>query len=244
MAVAALAWLCAYDPQIAFLPRSGRAEWILFPSAPDPASHPIAELDALFRREFILAGQTRKARLSVRAAKRVQLMINGNLVDLGSSHNWKDISDVDVAASLRAGTNTIEARVFNDNGPPALWLALRTDSFPLQSDASWETSFAGSAWRRAALATTRENRAAAIRWLEAKKTLPPWPSVWPMWMVLGGFAMVLWWGGTTVARSCPRAKRGGRFVPKGNGVPADGHRRAMVGVVLQQYQAAAVERRL
>lgn len=195
MAVAALAWLCAYDPQIAFLPGVGRAEWILFPSAPDPASHPIAELDALFRREFILAGQPRTARLSVRAAKRVQLMINGNPVALGLSRNWKDISDVDVAASLRAGTNTIEARVFNDNGPPALWLALRTDSFTLQSDASWETSFAGSAWRRAALATTPRRPGRGNPLAGSEKTLAALAVVWPMWMLLGGFAMVIWWGG-------------------------------------------------
>ena len=88
--VASLTWLCVYDPKIAFLPGDGRAEWILFPSAADAQQHPIVDLDAVFRREFILDGQPLTARLSVRAAKRVQLKINGKPVDFGASRNWKD----------------------------------------------------------------------------------------------------------------------------------------------------------
>jgi tetratricopeptide (TPR) repeat protein len=193
--VASLTWLCVRDPQIAFLPGDGRAEWILFPSAADPGSHPIAELDAVFRREFILDGQPRIARLSVRAAKRVQLKINGNPVDTGTNRNWKDPARADVPASLHAGTNTIEARVFNDNGPPALWLAMMTDRFALRSDQTWDASITGSAWRRAALATSPRMPGLGNPMAGSEETLAAIAVVWPMWVVFGGLSMVIWWAG-------------------------------------------------
>src|SRR2546422_11730453 len=49
-AIALLAFLCARDPKIKFLPRDGRAEWILFPTAVDARAHAIANLDTGFRR--------------------------------------------------------------------------------------------------------------------------------------------------------------------------------------------------
>jgi tetratricopeptide (TPR) repeat protein len=199
---ASLTWLCVRDPQIAFLPGDGRAEWILFPSAADPGSHPIVELDAVFRREFILAGQPKMARLSVRAAKRVQLRINGNLVDLGTSRNWKEPSSADVVAGLHAGTNTIEARVFNDDGPPALWLVLATDRLTLRSDGTWETSFVGSVWRRAALAKTPRMPGPGNPMAGGEGTLSALAVVWPIWAGFAGLSLAIcvagrWWFGRT-----------------------------------------------
>src|SRR5208283_2901549 len=85
--IVSLAWVCVRDPRITFLVGDGRAEWILFPSAPDAVPHPMVDLDAVFRREFTLAGQPQAARLSVRAARRVQLKINGRPVEMGTSRN-------------------------------------------------------------------------------------------------------------------------------------------------------------
>ena len=195
-AVAALlAWLCLRDPKIAFLPGDGRAEWILFPSAPDNITHPIAELDAVFRREFILDGQPRAARLSVRAVKHVQLKINGKPVDIGTIRNWKDFSSTDVVACLRAGTNTIEARVFNDRGPPALWLVLVTDQLALRSDQTWETSFVGSAWRGAALATAPRMPGRGNPMAGGEGTFDALAVVWPMWVIWGGLLIAIWLAG-------------------------------------------------
>ena len=193
--VASLTWLCVRDPKIAFLPGDGRAEWILFPSSPDAMPHLMADLGADFRREFVLDGQSRVARLSVRAAKRVQLKINGNPVDLGPSRNWKDFSNAEVPASLHAGTNTIEARVFNDNGPPALWLVLVTDQLTLRSDQTWETSFAGSARRQAALATRPRMPGRGNPLAGGEETLAALAVVWPIWLGFGGLSMVIWSAG-------------------------------------------------
>ena len=190
--VASLAWLCVHDPKIAFLPGDGRAQWILFPSAPDIGAHRIADLDAVFRREFMLDGQPRAARLSVRAAKRVQLKINGHPVDIGASRNWKELANADGLAFLRAGTNTIEAGVFNDNGPPALWLVLETDQLTLRSDHTWETSFAGSAWRRAALATAPGMPGRGNPIAGGEETFAALAAVWPVWVVFGGLSIVIW----------------------------------------------------
>ena len=193
--VASLTWLCVRDPKIAFLPGDGRAEWMLFPSSPDAAPHRMADLGADFRREFVLDGQPRVARLSVRAAKRVQLKINGNPVDLGPSRNWKDFSNAEVPASLHAGTNTIEVRVFNENGPPALWLVLATDQLILRSDRTWEGSFAGSAWRRAALAARPRMPGRGNPLAGGEETPAALAVVWPIWAGFGGLSMVVWVAG-------------------------------------------------
>src|SRR6266481_7272169 len=84
LAVAFLAWLSARDPSINFLPGDARAEWILFPSAVQARAHSIVNLDTVFRRVFTLDTQPRMARLNVRAAKRIDLKINGVQVPLGS----------------------------------------------------------------------------------------------------------------------------------------------------------------
>ena len=134
----------------------------------------------------------------MRAAKRVQLKINGNPVDIGTSRNWKDLSSTDVLACLRDGTNTIEVRVFNDNGPPALWLVLVTDQLTLRSDQTWGTSFAGSAWRRAALATTPRIPSRGNPIAGGEETLAALAVVWLIWVVFGGLSLAIcvagrWW---------------------------------------------------
>ena len=193
--VAFLAWWCARNPKIAFLPGNRLADWILFPSAPDARPHHVADLDTVFRREFTLEGQPRAARLSVRAAKRVRLTINGSPVDIGASRNWKNSSSAVVLDHLRAGTNTIEARVFNDNGPPALWLVLATDQLTLRSDQTWEASCAGSAWRQASLASTPRKPVRGNRIAGGEETLAALAAVWPIWMGFGGLSLALWAAG-------------------------------------------------
>jgi tetratricopeptide (TPR) repeat protein len=99
-----------------------------------------------------------------------------------------------VLACLHAGTNTVEARVFNDNAPPALWLVLATDQFTLRSDQMWEASFAGSAWRRAVLATAPRvpGRGSLIA---GEGTLSALVLVWPLWMIWGGLSIAVWMAG-------------------------------------------------
>ena len=205
--VVSLTWLCVRDPKITFLVGDGRAEWILFPSAPDMRMpHPVAELDAVFRREFTLAGQPRAARLSVRAARRVQLKINGQPGGAwGPAAIGRTFHMPMCPPTLHAGTNTIEARVFNDNGPPALWLVLATDRLTLRSDQTWETSFVGSAWRRAALATAPRMPGRGNLMAGGEGTFAALAVVWPVWMIFGGIFDCRLDGGTMVVQSHPAA---------------------------------------
>ncbi len=205
LAVAFLAWQGARDPSINFLPRDARAEWILFPSAVQARAHRIVNLDTLFRRAFMLNTQPRMARLNVRAAKRVDLKINGVQVPLGSKSNWKDISTVDVFALLRAGTNTIEARVFAADAPPALWLSLRTDHVTLCSDQTWEASFTGSAWRSAVLASAPRLPRAGNLIAGGEQTFNSLAKVWPIWLAFGGIALGIWLAGRYSLRRWPNA---------------------------------------
>ena len=119
-AVAGLTWLGRRDPGINFLPSDKRAEWIFFPAAVEVKARGLANLDALFRRDFTLERAVPRAFLTVRAAKRLELRINNRKIELVANRNWKDASTVEVSGFLQGGPNRIEARVFNDNGPPAL----------------------------------------------------------------------------------------------------------------------------
>jgi Flp pilus assembly protein TadD len=197
-AVAGLTWLCQRDPGINFLPLDKRAEWTFFPSAVEANARGVADLDTIFRREFTLRRPTPRAFLSIRAAKRVQVTINDQKVDLVAGHNWKDVSTAEVSGLLQNGSNTIEARVFNDNGPPALWLSLTGDQLSLRSDQNWIASFAGSAWRGAALATSPRYPGRGNSVDSSERTITSLTKVWPLWLLFGAVALVVcmganWW---------------------------------------------------
>jgi hypothetical protein len=185
-----LSWIARHDPAINFLPRDRAAEWIVFPAALDARTHWFASFDTTFRREFVLTAQPSTARLSVRAMRRAEVKINGVSVRLPPNRNWKEIVTVDVARQLHGGPNLMEARVFNRNGPPALWLTLAADQSSLRSDGSWEVSFAGSSWRRAALATAAKTRGSGNSILSGERTFDAITKNWPLWIVLAGIASV------------------------------------------------------
>src|SRR5216684_2979576 len=94
-----LAWKCVRDPKINFLPGDGRAAWIIFPAAVDARTHRVATMDTTFRRRFTLDSQPTAAQLLVRAAKRLELKMNGDALQV-RSRNWKQMSMLDVASFL------------------------------------------------------------------------------------------------------------------------------------------------
>jgi tetratricopeptide (TPR) repeat protein len=195
-AIAGLTWLCQRDPGTNFLRPDKRAEWIFFPAAVEVKARGVADLDTLFRREFIRPRPAPGAILSVRAAKRVELTINDRKVDLVASHNWKDTSTIEVSGLLQDGPNRIEARVFNDNGPPALWLSLTGDQLSLRSDQNWMTSFAGSAWRGAALAASPRLPGRGNSIDSSERTISSLNKIWPLWLLFGAVALVFCVGGS------------------------------------------------
>jgi len=186
-----LAWKCWRDPKINFLPHHGRYEWILFPAAVDARSHPVAMMDATFRRTFVLDSKPKAAQLEVRSAKRVELTINGARVPPISVRNWKQMSTLDVSRFLRGGDNKIEARVFNDNAPPALWIALIADSSTFYTDDKWEVSLAGSSWRSCTLASVPRHPAPGNLLAGAERIFDVLPKVWQPWILFGFLAILL-----------------------------------------------------
>ena len=63
-AIAGLTWLCQRDPGTNFLQSDKRAEWIFFPAAVEVKARGVANLDTLFRREFILQRPAPRALLT------------------------------------------------------------------------------------------------------------------------------------------------------------------------------------
>jgi tetratricopeptide (TPR) repeat protein len=189
--VSGLAWIAWNDPAINFLRRGRGAEWIVFPAAIDTDVHSFASLDATFRREFALTDRPTTAPLTVRAMRRAEVKINGVAVRFSPNRNWKKILTAEVAEQLHAGMNVIEARVFDHNGPPALWLALTTDQLNLRSDESWEVSFAGSLWRHAALAAAAKTPRPGNPIANDERTIDGVKKIWPLWIVLLAIASVV-----------------------------------------------------
>lgn len=187
-AISALAWIAWNDPAINFLPHDSQAEWIVFPTPADAHAHWFASLDTTFRREFVLTERAAAARLTLRAMRRAEVKINGIAARLPPNRNWKKIGTAEVADQLQPGTNVIEARVFNHNGPPALWLTLSTDDLSLHSDESWEASFAGSSWRHAALAATAKTPGSGNSIAGGERTLDAVKEIWRFWIVLVAIA--------------------------------------------------------
>ena len=182
--ISIVAWTVCKNPAINFLPSDRRAEWIVFPTAVDPRGHAFASVDAAFRREFVLNDQAATTRLSVRAMKRAEIKINGSSVGFRSPRNWKGNTMIDVSNQLHAGSNIIEARVFNQNGPPALWLSLIADQLTLRSDETWEASIAGSVWHQAALASAAKIPCCGNPVAGGPGTLDAVKKNWPLWIIL------------------------------------------------------------
>jgi tetratricopeptide (TPR) repeat protein len=138
--------------------------------------------------------------LLVRAAKRVELRINGEIPQIVPTPSWKQISTLDVSKFFHTGPNTIEARVFNDDAPPALWLTLVTDSSALRTDEKWEVSIAGSAWRSCALASTPKRAGPGNLLAGGERIADVLPRIWRAWAALAVLAVLAtiaagWWLG-------------------------------------------------
>ncbi len=189
--ISIVAWTVCKNPAINFLPGDRRAEWIVFPTAVDPRGHGLASVDATFRREFVLNDQAATTRLSVRAMQRAEIKINGSSVGFRSPRNWKENTTIDVSNQLHAGGNIIEARVFNQNGPPALWLNLIADQLTLRSDETWEASIAGSVWHQAALASAAKIPCCGNPVAGGPGTLDAVKKNWPLWITLVAMGCVV-----------------------------------------------------
>ena len=198
LAVALLAWIARTDPAINYLPRHRDADWIVFPTAVDARAHGYASLDATFRREFILPQKPAAARLHLRALRRAEIKVNGVSIQFPQNRNWKDVSEVDIAEQLHEGANIVEVRVFNHNGPPALWLVLSSDQLNVRTNENWEASFAGSSWRHAALASAAKTPGHGNPVADGESTFDAAKTIWPLWILLIGIAcggVMLWRAG-------------------------------------------------
>ena len=189
LAITAFGWLywkCDSDRDINFLPHEGRHHWVIFPSPLDARSHPVAMMDATFRRTFTLDSPPKTALLEVCAARRLELKINSQIVPT-PSNEWKKKSTFDVSRFLRAGENRIEVRVFNDSAPPALWLHLAADKINVQTDGNWEASLAGSSWRSCSLASIPRKPGPGNLLAGGEKVSEVVSKVWRPWT---GFAIL------------------------------------------------------
>ena len=181
-----LAWQAWRNPAVMYLPEDSRAEWILFPAKVNGWPYTVGDLQVVFRREFVAASAPRQADLSIRAARKFLVRINGREVQFPAAANWKKIAKREAGNYLTAGTNLIEVAVVNDVGPALLWADLEMDGGKLPSDTKWMASAGGSAWNPAIEAGPNypgPGNASQI----GEGSLESLKVVWPWW---AGFVLV------------------------------------------------------
>ncbi|HST30670.1 MAG TPA: glycosyltransferase family 39 protein [Chthoniobacterales bacterium] len=92
---------------------------------------------------------------------------------------------------MRSGENTIEARVFNNDAPPALWFVLVTDTYTWDSNAGWEASLTGSSWRNCTFAADPRKPGPGNLLYGGENVLQAIAKVWPPWMAFAVVAIVV-----------------------------------------------------
>jgi len=98
-----------------------------------------------FARDFRVGAVPDHALLRVHAVRRLELRLNGHPVPLPDRRpsDWKRESRAEVSGLLRAGTNRLEARVANPEGPPLLRLRLESPGLELATGPDWRIHFRG-----------------------------------------------------------------------------------------------------
>ena len=204
VAVAAwLARLCFWAPDIRFLAPYPGAEWIVFPKPAAFDARPDVPLTTTFWKRWTLPQAPGHAELHYRAFTRAIVRVNGREFPTpgNAEADWKSPVRLDIASALRAGANEIEITVINQRGPPALWATL--DAGALRTGSDWDSSYAGSSWRAARLATdplppARDGISAAYADFGNA-----WAAEWPLVVALTAFVLVggwLWSKWASVAR--------------------------------------------
>jgi hypothetical protein len=146
-------WICHYDNDINFLTRRGSAEWILKDHPRIMTVRDQVEESSTFRHSFVLDHVDPGSRLKFRAFKHCIVKLNGSTIwDADTQLHWKEEMMIAIAKWLKSGTNEIAVTVFNQSGPPALWLELMNGPVILVSDASWECSVGEALWSHPRLA--------------------------------------------------------------------------------------------
>ena len=187
-------WSSIRRSDISFLQRIPPADWILCPSGPELFPHRRVAISAVFQRSFHLDQAPAEAVLSIAALRHYAICLNAATpaAPLRTGRNWKQPDQFDVAQYLRAGENQITVTVTNTDGPPALWLWLRAGGLRLNSDATWQASYIGAAWRPARLA---RDPATAIPGSPVYGGEQPWPSLrarWPLLLLFTALSTGAW----------------------------------------------------
>lgn len=185
-----LAWIlfrAHRDPALAYLARHGNTPWIV----PDRDLSVRARVEPLPPAEFVhrfdVATLGAEPRISVRALREHELVVNGRTVGHGRPDDWKAAQVHPLAGVLRMGTNEILVRVSNPSGSPALWLDSADVEPPLRSGPHFLTSAEG---------TTRPARRAEDYTLQDESFLAPrpldaWLELWPRMLVLASVVIAL-----------------------------------------------------
>src|SRR5690242_6419082 len=73
-------WLCRRSESVSFLATTPGAEWIVYPTPIEGATHRASPLSTEFQRSLNLATSPAKATLTIRACRSATIVINGKII--------------------------------------------------------------------------------------------------------------------------------------------------------------------
>jgi hypothetical protein len=169
------------SPDVLFLVDRQGAVWIKKDTEFDLEAKKTGAFNHIFQHRFYVAQPVAKARVTVQALKKFQLVLDDVFVfsSRGTFDDWKQVYDVDIPFPLKSGWHNIKIHVQSPDTHPAV--IVYSDSLPVKSRPEWYVSEDGKTWERAA-------SAASIRLPAISKRMP---SSWEaLTAILPGLAVV------------------------------------------------------
>jgi hypothetical protein len=167
------------SPEVLFLTDREGAFWIKKDTEFDLEAKKTGEFHNIFQHRFYLAQPVAKARVTVQALKRFQLVLDDVFVfsSRGTFDDWKQVYDVEIPFSLENGPHDIKIYVQSQNSHPAV--IVYSDSLSVKSSPEWYVSEDGKTWDHAA-------SAASIRMPAISKQMPSsWKALMAVFPYLG-----------------------------------------------------------
>ncbi len=148
------------SPHVQFLADRAGAQWIKYNSEFRLESIPVGPRKCGFQYSFNASEDVDNARITVQALKQVRVVFDGVTI-FASSYafdNWKQVNDIAVPFTVKAGQHKIVIIGMSENSFPAV-IAF-SDTLPIRTGSGWLASLDGKSWQPAVPAS--EIREAAV----------------------------------------------------------------------------------
>lgn len=158
-------------PDVLFLADYAGAQWIKYDSEFRLNVIPAGKTKCGFKYSFNAGEAVYNARITVQALKQFQVVFDGVTIFASTyvPDNWKQIHDIAVPFTVKAGTHEIVIIVTSENSYPAV-IAF-SDTLPIRTGSGWFASIDGKSWQHAVPASQIKEAAVSREFPSAANAL-------------------------------------------------------------------------